>query len=653
MTIKQILTLSIASAEAHLIQAELTLSLDKATTLTLALPRWIPGSYLLRDFAKHLQGLSAVNADGETIPLYRTSVSTWSMTANAGVVTIRYQIYAFDQSVRACYVTPSYAFINPAAAALYVMEWRDQPYQLILQQPVVSPDSPQATWQVFTTLPSKLINRSGFGHYLAGHYDELIEHPLLIGKGVVIEWQSAGIAHQMVLIDEAPLTQIDTVKIATDLQAICQAQQDFWGSPAPYSRYLFQVMVTADGYGGLEHTNSTALLTSRKSLAYVAQPDNKHYEDFLGLCSHEYFHAWMVKRIRPQAFIRPDLQSAVITSLLWVFEGFTSLYDDWFLFRSGRIGSQRLLERWGETLSRALLAQGIGVQSVADASREAWIKYYQQNENSINSQVSYYTQGATLAMVLLCELFAKGVHLDHLMAHWWQSWQAQPQDGLQENQLARDLALLVPEDWVNWVEKWVENPTTELANHLQAQLPILGLRLETSHAQQTGWKLKQEHGRLLVKQVLLNSPAHSAGVQVGDELLAINQWRCHSLAQTDELLAQLAREPDALLQCLMARKGYVIPLTLTQSLTVTGYQLKFDEQDSPNLSWLQGETEDTQDSDEASYQDVSESAEDSDSAQSEENHTVTEDGKDSEQPIVKTRSQRQREKRRMMQGDLF
>jgi len=187
MSIKQILTLSIASAEAHLIQAELTLSLDKAMTLTLALPRWIPGSYLLRDFAKHLQGLSAVDALGNTVPLYRTSVSTWSMTADAGVVTVRYQVYAFDQSVRACYVTSSYAFINPAASALYVMEWRDQPYQLILPQPVVSPDSPQATWQVFTTLNAKLINRSGFGHYLASHYDELIEHPLLIGKGVVIE----------------------------------------------------------------------------------------------------------------------------------------------------------------------------------------------------------------------------------------------------------------------------------------------------------------------------------------------------------------------------------------------------------------------------------------------------------------------------------
>lgn len=642
--IQQHLTLSILDANTHLIHVALVLSFDQPTTVTLALPRWIPGSYLLRDFAKHLQNLSAIDNDGNPIPLYRTSVSTWSLTARAGSVRVSYQVYAFDQSVRSCYVNARYAFINPASMALYVEEWRDIPYHFSMAQPLAIPNSQQDNWQVFTTLTPKAVNTLGFGHYSANAYDDLIEHPLLMGQGVVMTWLSAGIEHQMVLIDEAPLEHIDTDKIASDLQAICQQQQDFWGGSAPYSRYLFQVMVTTDGYGGLEHANSTALLTSRDSLAYLGRPNHKQYEDFLGLCSHEYFHAWMVKRIRPQALIRPNLQEAVITRLLWIFEGFTSLYDDWFLFRSGRIGSHRLLERWGETLSRALLTQGIAVQSVADASREAWIKYYQQTENSINTQVSYYTHGATLALTLLCELVARGKHLDLLLTHWWQAWQASPQQGMKEDQLDADLTALSAGNWTTWIERLVDRPYPDLNHYLSAQLPTLGLCLTPELAPQAGWKLKQEHGKLIVKQVLRNSPAQTAGIQVGDELIALNQWRCHRLERVEEMLTQLAQHHPQTIICLVARKDYLVELSLALTITVIAYKLNFDAQEQPNLHWLMGQSSAL----ETSAQPIAplpptttHSATVASKAVSSENTTKT-------PSVIKTRSQRLREKRRIL-----
>ncbi len=579
--IKQHLHLSIADASAHLIQAELILSLDQDTSLTLALPRWIPGSYLLRDFAKHIQHLCAVDAQEQPIALYRTSISTWHLDASAGEVRIRYQVYAFDQSVRACYVTQGYAFINPAAAAFYVMEWRDHPYHLTLH------DSIASGWQVFTSLARQQVDVSGFGHYLAKDYDDFIEHPILMGHGRIMSWQSAGIAHQMVLVDEAPIERLDAERLITDLQTICEQQQRFWGNPAPYSHYLFQVMVTTDGYGGLEHSNSTALLISRDSLPYQGQGSHKGYEDFLGLCSHEYFHAWMVKRIRPQVFIRPNLQDAVISSLLWIFEGFTSLYDDWFLFRSERIGSQQLLTRWSDTLSRALLTQGIAVQSVADASREAWIKYYQPTENSINSQVSYYTQGASLALALLCELVAQGKHLDDLLHLWWQAWQSAPQQGMKENQLSQDLNQLAEHDWADWIEAWVEQPATQLAEHLRQRLPILGLRLSETIEPQAGWKVSLQQGKLLVKQVLLNSPAHLAGVQVNDEIIALNQWRCDSTTQLEQHMTQCASN-NSQMSVMVARKGYLTTLSMTLISSVLAYQLQFDHEDHSHLAWLKG-----------------------------------------------------------------
>lgn len=580
----QHLTLSFPDLTAHQINAQLVLTLDKAQILTLQLARWIPGSYLLRDFAKHLSIQSVTDEQGRTLPLERLDLSRWKLDAPAGQVIIQYALYGFDASVRANYVCESYAFINPTATALFVENWRDQPYQLTLLAPESQPD-----WQVHTTLASQVVDTQGFGHYVAEHYDDLIEHPLLVGDAVVVDFDACGIPHRMVLVDEAPLEAIDQQRLINDLSAICTTEQVFWQHnqhPLPFNRYLFQVMVSHDGYGGLEHTNSTALMTSRASLPRLNQKATKTYEDFLGLCAHEYFHVWLVKRIKPEGLIRPQLDDAVISPLLWIFEGFTSLYDDWMLLRSERIKPADLLARWSDSLTRTLTTTGARQQSLADASREAWIKFYQPNENSANSQVSYYTRGMATALLLLAELHQHGVHLDSLLHRWWQDWQAYPNQALTPAKVMHYLQTLCSHvNWPLWLTQYVEQPNPSLAEQLALQLPQLGLVLTAKLQPSLGVKLAEEQGALMVKQITSHSPAHLAGWQVGDELIALTNWRVRNNMQVEQQLAiWQANHNTPPLMATLNRKGYLITTPIQPTLMASAYELAAINESS--LTWL-------------------------------------------------------------------
>ena len=580
----QHLILSFPDLTAHTIHAQFDMTLDHAQQLTLQLARWIPGSYLLRDFAKHLTIHSVTHEQGESISLERVDLARWQLNAPAGKISIHYSIYGFDASVRANYVCDAYAFVNPTACALFVEAWRDQPYQVTILAPENKLD-----WQVYTTLNPQLVDSAGFGHYNADSYDQLIEHPLLLGQPVMIDFEACGIAHRMVLVDEAPLEAIDKQRLATDLAAICTTEQLFWQNqqhPLPFNQYLFQVMVSHDGYGGLEHTDSTALMTSRASLPRLNQKTSKAYEDFLGLCAHEYFHVWLVKRIKPEGLIHPKLDDAVITPLLWVFEGFTSLYDDWMLLRSERIKPAALLTRWSDSLTRTLTTTGAHQQSLADASREAWIKFYQPNENSANSQVSYYTRGMATSLLLLAELHQHGVHLDSLLHLWWQKWQHNPKQALNASKLEYDLTSLCPHvNWTRWLTETVEQPNPQLAAQLALSLPQIGLVLSAKLQPSLGVKLAEEQGALIVKQVTTDSPAHLSGWQVGDELIALANWRVRNNTQVEQQLAIWQANPNTTpLSATLSRKGYLITSLIQPTLIAMAYDLAAINESS--LTWL-------------------------------------------------------------------
>src|SRR6185312_5798088 len=257
--------------------------------------------------------------------------------------------------------------------------------------------------------------------YAADSYEELVDHPVEIGRFDLTSFEAGGVTHDVAI---AGARDVDLDRVARDLARVCQWHCDlFAGAPngrAPFDRYLFLVLAVGDGYGGLEHRASTSLVCKRDELPRIGDPGlDDGYVTFLGLASHEYFHAWNVKRIKPSAFTPYDLSQEGFTRLLWAFEGITSYYDDLSLARSGVAPAERVLELLARTLTTVLRTPGRHLQSVADASFDAWIKFYRPDENSPNAGVSYYAKGAIVALALDLTLRRHGRSLDDLMRALW------------------------------------------------------------------------------------------------------------------------------------------------------------------------------------------------------------------------------------------
>ena len=403
-----------------LLSKEATARLGAASRgLTLRLPAWIPGSYMIRDFSKHLELFSAKSRNQE-IQFIKTDSHTWQLAPFVGELQVSYRVYAFDTSVRSAYLDATRGFFNATSLCLEIPE-ADLPCEL----EIITKGCP-ADWRVVTTLATRKVDASGFGVYTANSYDELIDHPVALGNFQSVSWRAHGVPHQMVI--QGAICEIDTKKLATDLKAICESQISFFDpdkSKTPFHRYCFIVNAVGDGYGGLEHRDSTVLLCKRDDLPYRGRDysSDAAYQDFLGLCSHEYFHAWMVKRVKPKAFAPYDLSRPNHSTLLWLFEGFTSYYDDLHLFRSQRIDLKAYLKRLEKTWNLVLRGVGRHKQSVAQSSFDAWTKYYQMDENTPNSVVSYYAKGSLIALALDLQLrhhTKKKLSLDHVMRHLWQ-----------------------------------------------------------------------------------------------------------------------------------------------------------------------------------------------------------------------------------------
>ena len=412
------------------------------------LPAWIPGSYMLRDFSKHLETISAKSiATKKNISLEKIDSNTWFVPPSNHDVTLSYQVYGFDTSVRAAYIDATRAFFNPTSLCLQVLDHADEVHELEILKPTQHISSTKA-WRIETTLPAKKIDQSGFGIYQAESYDFLIDHPLAIGEFQTITWQSCGTPHRMVI--QGATKEVDTQQLAKDLKAICDAHIQFFepkSHRAPFQQYTFIVNAVGEGYGGLEHSDCTVLLCQRDDLPYPHQNLNKHdaYQDFLGLCSHEYFHAWMIKRIKPKAFIPYTLDQKNHTRLLWLFEGFTSYYDDLQLFRSKRIDLAAYLKRLEKTWNMVLRQPGRQKQSVADSSFDAWTKYYQMDENTPNAVVSYYTKGSLIALALdlvIRQHTRNQQSLDDVIRHLWQMYQL-TQEGMAENDFDNAIAFII------------------------------------------------------------------------------------------------------------------------------------------------------------------------------------------------------------------
>jgi predicted metalloprotease with PDZ domain len=390
---------------AHLFEVELVID-HPAPRQRVWLPVWIPGSYLVREFARHFVTLHAHDDHG-AVEAVKVDTHTWELATSASSTTVSVTavVYAWDLSVRAAHLDQTHAFFNGPSVFLAVQGREQEPCDVVIEAPE---DDSCKGWRVATTLPAVDVRPTGvtggFGHYRAKDYDELCDHPVEMGTFDVVEWTSSGVPHQMAITGRV---RFDRVRLAHDLEKVCNEHIRLFhgddghvGTP-PLDRYLFLTMAVGDGYGGLEHRSSTALLCKRDELPRpgLAEPTDG-YRSFLGLCSHEYFHLWNVKRIKPEIFSPYNLHRENHTRLLWAFEGFTSYYDDLALVRSGVISVESFLELLGRTATRVWRAAGRRKQTLADASHDAWIKYYRQDENTPNSQVSYYTKGSLVGLAL-------------------------------------------------------------------------------------------------------------------------------------------------------------------------------------------------------------------------------------------------------------
>ncbi len=419
--------------EAHLFEASCSVDDPDPRGQRFALPAWIPGSYLIRDFARNVVTIRA-QSGRRSIPIAKLDKHTWAAAPVEGTLTVTLQVYAWDLSVRGAHLDTSHAFFNGPCVFLRPLGKEARPCEVEILPPR---GARYRSWRVATAMRRKLAPSFGFGLYRAASYDELIDHPVEMGGFALAMFEAGGVRHDVAISGRH---DADLDRLCSDLSRLCESHIRLYGKPGPVDRYVFLVTAVGKGYGGLEHRASTALLCSRDDLPRLGmRAPSASYRTFLGLCSHEYFHAWNVKRIRPAAFTPYDLEHENYTRLLWAFEGITSYYDDLQLVRSGLISESDYLEILGRSITSLLRTAGRMKQTVEEASFDAWIKYYRPDENSPNAQVSYYLKGSLIGLCLdlIMRKRTRGrKSLDDVMRALWERYGRTglgvPEDGIEK-----------------------------------------------------------------------------------------------------------------------------------------------------------------------------------------------------------------------------
>ncbi len=555
-------------ADVHSHRYLVTLKIDRPTPLQrLSLPVWIPGSYLVREFARHLSPLSA-SQQGRSRAVTPIDKCTWEVQCQgSATLTVQYEVYAFDTSVRTAFLDARRGFFNGTSVFLKVEGRDSEPQQVKIA------GLPKG-WKVATALPSVKVNALGAGDYEAPNYDDLVDHPVELGDFWRGEFTCRGVRHEFVVAGTS--ADFDGARLLADTQKIVEAQILFWHGrrKCPFNHYVFMLNTVDDGYGGLEHRRSTALICGRKDLPRVSNKGSSDaYTTLLGLISHEYFHTWNVKRLKPAEFAPYDYTAENHTRLLWFFEGFTSYYDDQFLLRTGLIDAPTYLKLLGKAVNQVWGTPGRHEYSVAQASFDAWTRYYRPDENTANATVSYYTKGSLVALALdlsLRQLPAVAGHqasLDGVMLKLWHLGRPITHEDIAQALAdeARQLppkglpfrATSVAKAWAEVLHAWTET-TVELP--LQSLLSEVAVTWHTKPAplaQRLGLRLSDAGGALRVQSIMRHGVAEAAGLSVGDELLALDQWR---LKRVDDLNAwHMPTKAQALL---VSRDQIVMTLTL-------------------------------------------------------------------------------------------
>ena len=496
-------------------------------TQVLSLPSWIPGSYLIREFSKHIEAVRAYDEDGRQLQIQKFEKNKWRLfNTDHELITVEYDVYAYDLSVRGAYVDQSRLYVNPACACLGL---EGQEHKAI-EAEIFLPEELKH-FQIATGLKSKTLVKGRYTLY-ADNYAQLIDSPFELADQTRFSFEAHGIPHEFVVSGKHAM---NAQRMQQDIEKICSTEISMFGT-APFTDYIFMTMATGSSYGGLEHPNSTSLITPRDDLPKADEPEepSKDYQRFLGLCSHEYFHSWLVKFIRPENFVNYDLNKEGYTSLLWIFEGFTSYYDDLILLRSGVIHQDSYLTLLKAQIDRYLQNPGRLVQSVSESSFDAWVKFYRQDENSNNAGTSYYNKGCLVALCLDLGLRMRGSSLDALMRKLYEN----AQNGIQVNERTIfDLCKeLTGDSWLEQINHLI-NTTDELP--LDQLFPEFGLSysLKNDKTLPFGLKLADKPEGVLVQSARRNGTGAQAGLSANDIIIAVD-----GLKATAKLLEQYAKQ---------------------------------------------------------------------------------------------------------------
>ncbi|UBF29394.1 M61 family metallopeptidase [Kovacikia minuta CCNUW1] len=515
---------AMAEPESHLFEVSLQVEGWNLTApLDLKMPVWTPGSYLVREYARHLQDFEvfAGGAAGVALPWKKVGKNHWQIEPEGQqTLTIRYRVFANELTVRTNHLDGTHGYFNGAALFFYIPGYEHLPIQVTVVPP-------RSHWQVSTALPAVAGQINTFE---ASNFDTLVDSPFEVGAHQVYTFEALGKPHQLAVWGRGNL---QPERLLPDIQKIIQVEADLFEG-LPYDRYLFLLHLSSQGFGGLEHKASCSLIYQRFGFR-----NKEKYDRFIQLVAHEFFHLWNVKRIRPKALEVFDYEQENYTPSLWFSEGTTSFYDLVIPYRAGIYDVRAYLIALGKEITRYQTTPGRKVQPLSESSFDAWIKLYRQDANSPNSQISYYLKGEMVSLLL--DLLIRERHenrrsLDDVMRQMWQQF-GKPEVGFTPEQLQQVIEAVAGTELTEFFAQYLHG-TQDLP--FDEYLAPFGLRLKANGDSAEalpylGMTVKTENGRELVKFVESASPAQKAGIDAGDELLALDGIRVSAEQLGDRL----------------------------------------------------------------------------------------------------------------------
>jgi predicted metalloprotease with PDZ domain len=566
-------TLRFPAPHTHYVEVSAVVPTDGESTVDLMMAVWTPGSYLVREYARHVEKLTATDGDGAALAVEKIDKNHWRVvTAGWSDITVDYLVYAREMSVRTNWVEADFAMLNGAPTFLTLADGIARRHEVTIE--------PADGWARSVTGLSQV---DGTPHrYLAPDFDTLVDSPIVVGNPAVYEFDVEGVPHYLVNHGENGV--FDGPRAARDLETIAREHARMW-ELVPFEKYVFFNMLV-EGRGGLEHRNSTLLMASR-----WATRTQDTYRAWLELASHEYFHTWNVKRLRPEALGPFDYDTENYTRSLWIVEGITDYYSDLAIVRAGLMNREEYLEALSNQIESLQTTPGRLVQSVEEASFDAWIKYYRQNENSVNAQISYYTKGHVLGLVLDAVVRAATSNarsLDDVMRTAYARYSGER--GYAPDQFREIVEEIAGVSLQSFWRDNVENPGE--VDYTET-LETLGLRFaparDMSKQAYFGINTRNDAGQLIVSRVFRDGPAYHGGLNVEDEILGIDDFR----VTINGLIGRLQQyRPGDQVSVLVARRRALRRFNVTLGVAPSRtWRLETDpnasgEQETQRASWL-------------------------------------------------------------------